>query len=158
MDERIDLLTSLLGQSEEYQGKNAPFSDISATVDEIHEEICITSNLTLSFIPENQMKCKKLVITNATVELSNLDLLGTIVVNRGILILKNCHIHDPLPSSDYLITSQDISFVTAENCLLENAPHFGICVDNRSTIQLTGCTIQNIHLFGIVITSSSIFR
>lgn len=127
-----------------------------------NEELEIKSSLNLSFTHDCIVKCKSIKITQSTVHFSFLNLIGSIFIDKSILKIQNCEIHDPLSNegnsaNDYLINCNNNSKFVAEDCKFYNSPNFGLCADDSCFIYLSSCIIQNISLFGIAVTCYSNF-
>ena len=156
MNLNFDQLKVILDSNIELYDQN--ISIISNYSDFSNDILKINSPISVSFNFENEIICKNIIITNCSVTFKNLNLKGSITVDRGTLRLYNSKIHDILDNSDYLLSCSDISTVECYDCIFENSKKFGINSDSGSTLLLENCILRNINYYGISISSYSILN
>ena len=116
----------------------------------------ITSNVSLSFDQETDFSCKNIVISGCEVEIDGLAMSGSIqVLDGATLKLKNCRVHSPAPDSDYIVEVTKQSHVSIFDSSFGDTTHFGVSVDEGSTLSLEKCSIKNCDLMGIGVTGCS---
>lgn len=115
----------------------------------------ITSNVTLAFDEDTDFSCKNIVISNCDAEIDGLTLSGSILVENATLKLKNTRVHNPAPDSDYILEITKQSRVSIYDSSFGDTAHFGLSVDDGSTLALDKCTVKNCDLFGIAVTGFS---
>lgn len=115
----------------------------------------ITSNVSLHFDRDTDFSCKKIFISNCDVEIHGLTMTGSIVVSDATLKLTNSRVHKPAPETDYILEAAKHSRITVYDSSFEDTQHFGICVNEGSSLSMERCSVRNCSLFGVAVTGFS---
>ena len=116
----------------------------------------ITSNVSLTFDQDTDFSCKNIVISDCEVEMSGLTMSGSIVVNNATLKLTNSRVHNPAADSDYILEVTKHSLVSIYDSSLGDTEHFGISVDEVSSLVMERCSVRNCEFFAVAVTGFSL--
>lgn len=152
MDVSLDEFSELLENSSEIKDGKIRVLPSPSNSESV---LRITSNISLEFDEDTDFACKNIVISNCEVEIRGLTMTGAILVENAKLKLRNSRIHSPSSDSDYILEVTKQSRVSVYDSSFGETEHFGLSVDEGSTLFMERSTVRDCGFFGMAITGFS---